>query len=216
MMVRMMGEMTRTPKAAGATLVVAPRHELCLDFANTVAWRGSEAAESLHGFAELLGWCKANGVLGSDASERAAHWSLKRPEEAATVFHDAIALRETMYRLFFKLAAGKAPDAREVAEVNQALERAPARRVLAHAEKGFGWRLDTDGRSAATLLAPVLWSSGDLLVSPDAARLRHCANDKCLWLFLDDSKNGSRRWCSMQACGNRAKAHRHYLKQKQG
>ena len=53
-----------------------------------------------------------------------------------------------------------------------------------------------------------------LFESPEVARIRHCANAKCLWLFLDDSKNGSRRWCSMQLCGNRAKAHRHYLRGK--
>jgi predicted RNA-binding Zn ribbon-like protein len=46
--------------------------------------------------------------------------------------------------------------------------------------------------------------------------VRECANDKCLWLFLDDSKNGTRRWCSMSACGNRAKAHRHYARLKRG
>jgi|SRR5271157_261720 len=206
--------MARTPKANGAGLVVAPRRELCLDFANTVAWRGSEPAESLHGFADLLRWSESNGVLGGDGFDRVGRWSMKHPGEAAAMFQDAVALRETIYRIFFRIAAGKAPDARDVGEVNRALERAPARRVLVHADKGFGWRLDPDARSAAALLAPVLWSAGDLLVSPDAARLRHCSNDKCLWLFLDESKNGSRRWCSMQACGNRAKAHRHYLRQK--
>ena len=45
-------------------------------------------------------------------------------------------------------------------------------------------------------------------------RVRRCANDVCLWLFLDDSKSGNRRWCSMSACGNRAKAHRHYARKK--
>jgi predicted RNA-binding Zn ribbon-like protein len=52
-------------------------------------------------------------------------------------------------------------------------------------------------------------------VSPDVGRLRHCLNDQCGWLFMDDSKNGSRRWCSMRSCGNRAKAQRHYLRSKQ-
>jgi predicted RNA-binding Zn ribbon-like protein len=66
------------------------------------------------------------------------------------------------------------------------------------------------------MLAPVLWSAGDLLVGTRHARLRHCANERCLWLFVDESKGGTRRWCSMSACGNRAKAHRHYLKQKSG
>ena len=67
----------------------------------------------------------------------------------------------------------------------------------------------------AALLAPALWSAGDLLTGPQLARVRECANDKCLWLFLDESKNGTRRWCSMSACGNRAKAHRHYLRSKE-
>ena len=70
------------------------------------------------------------------------------------------------------------------------------------------------GASAGALLAPVLWSAADLLVGSQLARVRQCANPACGWLFLDNSKSGNRRWCSMSACGNRAKAHRHYLRQK--
>jgi predicted RNA-binding Zn ribbon-like protein len=44
--------------------------------------------------------------------------------------------------------------------------------------------------------------------------LRRCANPECLWLFIDASKSGNRRWCDMASCGNRAKAARHYLKRK--
>jgi len=57
-------------------------------------------------------------------------------------------------------------------------------------------------------------SAGDLLLGPKLARVRQCANPACRFLFLDDSKAGNRRWCSMAACGNRAKAHRHYLRRK--
>jgi len=64
------------------------------------------------------------------------------------------------------------------------------------------------------LLAPTLWSAADLLVGPQLQRVRQCANPACGWLFLDNSKSGNRRWCSMSACGNRAKAHRHYQRQK--
>jgi predicted RNA-binding Zn ribbon-like protein len=62
------------------------------------------------------------------------------------------------------------------------------------------------------MLAPVLWSAADLLVGGGHSRVRRCANSKCLWLFRDESKTGTRRWCDMAACGNRAKARRHYLK----
>jgi predicted RNA-binding Zn ribbon-like protein len=65
------------------------------------------------------------------------------------------------------------------------------------------------------LLAPVLWSAGDLLTGGRLSRVRQCANPACLWLFVDDSKAGTRRWCSMASCGNRAKANRHYARLKQ-
>jgi predicted RNA-binding Zn ribbon-like protein len=204
--------MKRTAKPPGGTLLVAPRRDLCLDFANTLGYRGGDAQESLHDFAELVGWCAANTLLTADGCERALRWSDQHPELAAAVFADAIAIREASYRIFFAIAARKVAEPRAVAAVNRALAAAPARRVLVRGNKGFGWQIDRDGFSAPALLAPVLWSAGDLMVSPDTIRLRHCSNEHCLWLFLDDSKNGSRRWCSMQACGNRAKAHRHYLR----
>jgi predicted RNA-binding Zn ribbon-like protein len=97
--------------------------------------------------------------------------------------------------------------------LNRELNEAAPRAFLEPAGGAFGWRIEAKP-SATGILAPVLWSAADLLVGIDSARLRECANQRCLWLFLDDSKNGSRRWCSMQACGNRAKAHRHYLRQK--
>src|SRR5580704_15548830 len=53
-------------------------------------------------------------------------------------------------------------------------------------------------------------AAGDLLAGPRLDRVRRCANPECGWLFLDDSRAGKRRWCSMQSCGNRAKARRHY------
>jgi predicted RNA-binding Zn ribbon-like protein len=60
------------------------------------------------------------------------------------------------------------------------------------------------------MLAPIVRGAADLLIGPDRARVRECGSDTCFWLFLDHSKNGTRRWCDMKVCGNRAKARRHY------
>ncbi len=204
--------MARTVKISGS--IVAPRRDLCLEFVNTLAWRGSAREESLHGFTDLARWCAANGMLAGDGADRAARWAEKNADEARVVFGESIALREALYRIFFAAAEHRPPGDGDIGLVNRALAGAPARRILAHRDRGFGWRIEREGFSAPALLGPVLWSAGDLIVGPDAARLRHCANDRCLWLFLDDSKNGSRRWCSMQSCGNRAKAHRHYVRMK--
>jgi len=204
--------MNRTAKLSGGAVLVAPRRDLCLDFANTLCYRGGDPQESLHDFGALVRWCAANATLTADACERALRWSDQHAEQAVATFADAIGIREASYRIFFAIAARRTPPPHAVAAVNHALDTAPARRVLVRGNKGFGWQIDRVGFSAPALLAPVLWSAGDLMVSPDTLRLRHCSNEQCLWLFLDESKNGSRRWCSMQACGNRAKAHRHYLR----
>jgi predicted RNA-binding Zn ribbon-like protein len=204
--------MNRTSNTSST--IVVPRRDLCIDFANTRYWRGSEPIETVHDFSEMVRWCETNAMLGREAAERALQCTEKHGRDAAVIFDDAIALRETIYRICFAIADDKTAEARDVAAVNAALDGAPERRVLAHRERAFGWRIDRDALSAAGLLAPVLWSAGDLIVSPEVERLRHCLNDQCGWLFMDDSKNGSRRWCSMRSCGNRAKAQRHYLRRK--
>ena len=206
---------------AGA-LVLAPRHDLCLDFANTLGWRGSAPAETLHGLPDLVKWCAAAGGLAAGATGGGgqwggAAWSERHPAQAAATFHRAIVLRETLYRIFHAVASGGAPADGDLIELNRALQETPARSTLERDGAGFGWRVEPKPAGGApALLAPALWSAGDLLAGAHLARVRECANGECLWLFLDESRNGTRRWCSMSACGNRAKAHRHYARLKGG
>ena len=198
---------------ASRNLIVAPRRDLGLEFANTLAWRGSVPTESLNGVGDLINWMAANRVLSERATGELGKWFEAHPAEAAKVFDAAIELRETIYRLLRSVAAHSLPAREDLRRLNGALGEAAPRTILERGEHGFGWRVEARP-TVAGLLAPILWSAADILVGPDSARVRQCANERCLWLFLDDSKNGSRRWCSMQACGNRAKAHRHYLRQK--
>jgi predicted RNA-binding Zn ribbon-like protein len=145
----------------------------------------------------------------------AAHWR-ERPRQAAGAFEEALALREAIYRIFGARAGGTSPAVSDVKALNAALARAPTRDQLHRTREGFSGQVERPRPEIAHLLAPVLWSAGDLLVGPKLAKVRACANEKCQWLFLDDSKSGTRRWCSMSMCGNRAKAHRHYARQKHG
>ena len=194
--------------------IVAPRNAMCLDFANTLAWRGSSPAESLHGFADLTKWCADTGLIPARLSRQIRKWPDKHPKRAAEIFEEAIALRETIYRVFHSVASGANPEEADLELLSRALADAPLRTKILRTADGFGWQLADSKTTVSSLLGPVLWSAGDLLIGPQLLKLRECSNDKCLWLFIDDSKNGTRRWCSMQSCGNRAKAHRHYLRQK--
>ena len=110
------------------------------------------------------------------------------------------------------LGATKTPAATDIEALNDLLAASPARTTLRRERNGFSWDVDMRGSTALGQLAPVLWSAGDLLTGGKLDKVRRCANPECGWLFFDDSRAGKRRWCSMQACGNRAKARRHYHK----
>jgi predicted RNA-binding Zn ribbon-like protein len=180
----------------------APPDDACLGFVNTRYWRGSaEPTETLATPRAVLEWAASAPLLGG-LSER-----------DATIWHESlIALREVLFRLLAAAATATAPAAGDLAAFNAALAEAPARRRLA----GDAYEVEAAGGSVPRLLAPVLWSAADLLAGRRRAHLRQCANPDCGWMFLDDSKSGNRRWCMMSACGNRAKARRHYLKKKAG
>lgn len=199
-------------------LIPAPPEELCLAFANTLSWRGRPSrTESLHDYAGLLAWLGREAKLPAELL-LAAHAAARAGSPAAeAVFGEAIALREAVYRLFSNLIAAGPPAAADTAEdmarLNRALAQAPGRVRLTAAGAGYAWSCDPP-IAAPGLLTPVLWSAADLLTRADHSRLRRCANDACLWLFLDQSKAGRRRWCDMSSCGNRAKAQRHYRKTK--
>jgi predicted RNA-binding Zn ribbon-like protein len=208
--------MTVSRHPIGATAqIAAPGDGLCLDFVNTLFWRGTESpTEELTGFQPLLGWLEAKSGHDGKILESAKTWSAREPAKADMLLAEAIRLREAIHRIFAAAASGQPLPATDFEIVNRALEKAPARRKLAPS-KG-SWEIPWSAVSAPALLAPVLWSAADLILSRNRKRIRQCSNEKCLYLFIDESKNGTRRWCDMSSCGNRAKAHRHLLRKKQG
>ena len=190
--------------------IPASREDLAIEFANTLCWRGSEApAEGLADLPALLLWLGRAGV--PEAMLAAAG----RPGRSAALFAEAIALREAIYRIFSDLAEGRAAAEADLSQLNAALAEAPPRTRLLRDDDAYAWAAEATASGAAALLAPVLWSAADLLARTARLRIRRCANRQCLWLFIDRSKAGTRRWCDMAACGNRAKAQRHYRKARQ-
>jgi len=207
--------MTQPSRRVAGHLVPGFPDDLCLGFGNTRYYRGGDApTETLGDLDALLAWCRSAALLPA-VGERALRRAWREDAAGTEAFRDALALRETIYRIFFSTAESKAPAPADLDALNHGLLAAPERNGVARAGSGFAWRVRPIERpSVPALLAPVVWSAANLLTGPRLARVRHCANERCLWLFLDDSKSGTRRWCSMSACGNRAKAHRHYVRQK--
>ncbi|MCV3239323.1 CGNR zinc finger domain-containing protein [Mesorhizobium sp. ZC-5] len=206
--------MTVSRHQAVTTVIVAPPEGLCLDFVNTRYWRGSPVpTDELTSFPPLLGWLKAKSGVDETLLKSADAQSKTEPAKAEDLLSEAISLREALHRLFAAAATDRPLLAADFIVVNSALAEAPPRRKLASADGG--WEVSWSSVSMPALLASVLWSAADLLLARNDRRIRQCANEKCRFLFIDESKNGTRRWCDMSSCGNRAKARRHLLKKKQ-
>jgi predicted RNA-binding Zn ribbon-like protein len=185
---------------------------LCLDYANTADWHASDQpVERLTSYAEFVSWSRQAGVLTENQAKRLLRRAADRPEEARVVMNRAIALREAIYEIFAAVAHGQAPQATDLTALNAALSEMLTRSQIAPTETGFAWQWAGEQDTLDRPLWSVARSAADLLTSDELRRVGQCADDRgCGWLFLDTSRNHTRRWCSIKDCGNRAKAQRHY------
>ncbi len=194
---------------------------LCLDFANTVSGiRVTAPRDRLHDYVDLVSWGRQAGAVSQPQARRLLAEARRRPADAGRVFREAIALREALFRAFLAFAQDREPGKADLDVFNAALGRALAHRRIHRGERccALGWE-EVPGALDAVLW-PVAASAAELLVSgDDLERVKVCGlyeSDECGWLFLDQTKSRTRRWCSMDDCGNRAKARRHYQKVKAG
>ena len=182
---------------------------LCLDFANTVGDRGTgQPSEHLGSYGDFLAWAEQAGATTARAARGLRRAAAARRAQARQVLADAIRLREALYRVFAAAATGRTPRAPDLAIVNAALPAAFERSRLVPSQGGFTLAAGVREDDLAAPLTPVVRSAVDLLVSPEADRVRTCAATACAWLFLDTTKNRARRWCDMKTCGNREKVRR--------
>jgi predicted RNA-binding Zn ribbon-like protein len=143
-----------------------------------------------------------------------ARLAASRPVEAREALTNATELREAMYGLFAAIANRRAPRPADLAALNEQVPAAFTRsRVVDRdrrlgADRRFVLTCDADSGDLRAPLVAVTRSAVDLLTSSDIERVRTCAAETCVWLFLDLTKNRTRRWCDMKVCGNRAKVRR--------
>jgi predicted RNA-binding Zn ribbon-like protein len=187
--------------------------ELCLAFTDTVDWRkGEHSQDLLTSYADLVVWGRDVGILTDEGAEHLLQQAKHRQAEANAVFERAIVLREAIYRIFEAVAGERSPESKDVDILNGGLSEALARLQLVPTGEGFAWDWTDPDDALDRMLWPVVRLAADLLTSQRLKRVGQCPG--CGWLFLDASRNRSRRWCTMEVCGNRAKARRHYERQK--
>jgi predicted RNA-binding Zn ribbon-like protein len=186
-----------------------------LDFANTVDWHaGPNPEDKLLGYADLVEWSRQAGLVDDDEAAALVAEAVARPAEAAAALARAREVRELVYDVFAAVASGETPDGAGLARLNGELAAALGQARLVAGDGGFVWGWAPRGTALDAMLRPILRDAAELLTSPELDRVGQCAGDPCGWLFLDTSRNRSRRWCDMRDCGNRAKAQRHYRRQR--
>ena len=188
----------------------------CLDFANTVGGkRGATTREYLNSYADFVSWCKQAGLLNGPAAEALVGRASRRPDDSAGALRRAIALRETIYGIFAAVASHKSPKVSDLDQLNAELSAHLGRLRVAAGRRGFEWTWAGADAALDQPLGPIARAAANLLTTPHALeRVRQCEGDRCGWLFVDSTKNHSRRWCVMSDCGNVAKVRRFRLKQR--
>ncbi len=184
-----------------------------LDFANTVGGSRARPTEHLHAYGDLLDWGRQAGVLDDASRRRLARAAEARPQEATRTLRRALELREAIFRAFDARARGRPEPGEAIATIDREARAAAAHRALRRTSDGIAQAWDDDGRLDRPMW-PVAVAAAELLLSSTARVVKECASETCDWLFIDRSRNRSRRWCDMNECGNRAKARRFYARRR--
>jgi len=187
-----------------------PGGALCLDFCNSgQSARGPSGAEWIAGFSELVDWLEAAGAITPGQAGGLRRAAAASPRAAAQVWGRAIRFREALFRVLNAKAEGGAVARKDLSDIEAEYARAAPFARLSRTGKGYRWSLDPSAAALDAALQPLVESAVSLLTSAKIERLRRCGNSTCYWLFIDETKNHSRRWCEMASCGNVVKVRRH-------
>lgn len=188
---------------------------LCLDLANTLDPRVDPATDRDHlgsDYAGLLAWAAYAGLLQDPEVEDLLAAAARAPSDAAQVLTEVRQLRAAVIAVFDP--PGGHPKREDLDELRDRYVAARAAAILTGDHDGVTWRWPRPATDLAAPLWPMSVSAVDLLTSPAHARVRVCDGERCGSLFVDRTRNGSRRWCLMRYCGNVGKSRRQAAKRR--
>ncbi|MFZ0744235.1 MAG: ABATE domain-containing protein [Terracidiphilus sp.] len=173
-----------------------------LDFLNTRPVLAQGPTELLRDFHALERWFIASGIVSSPRAKSLLR-SWRHSTEAAAFLGDLLKFRERLRDAVLRMEGGSAPSDAFIRELNADLRQYPPTTVLRKREGRIVRESLFDPRQLADLWTPFFDAAADLVSEPEMQRLRQC--EACVVHFFDTSKKGSRRWCSMNICGNKHK-----------
>jgi predicted RNA-binding Zn ribbon-like protein len=196
------------PPSRAATLTMIGG-ELALDFANTSSGRGSnEWQDHLQAPGDVADWAGHARVMPPEDAVWLKAAAKADPGLGDRLLRAALELREDIYALGVELAARRAAPAAAIDHIRALHARCLEQAQLAPFGAHFAWSWRAVNSPVEAVLGPISLSALTTLLQADLTRIKQCQGEKCGWLFLDTTKNKSRRWCEMEVCGNRAKQKR--------
>jgi len=174
-----------------------------LDLVNTLDWRfGAKGPEDLlTSYDDLVRFTQQSKLLSlrPPATRSAGARALQRSTE----------LREALAEIFYSQLDGRKPSTEARHRLERYFKEARLRQMLNWKQSPrLKWEWPAHAINAELPLWALALNASDLMTSEAVHRVRACDNPECRWLFLDTSKNHTRRWCDMKLCGNRMKARR--------
>ncbi|HEY0457949.1 MAG TPA: CGNR zinc finger domain-containing protein [Pyrinomonadaceae bacterium] len=187
---------------------------LFLDFVNTQKMRGGESFETLETFADFLAWTTAVNLLEiNGAEELFEKW--RAAESIGEILEEIQGFRNLLRATAENIAGDKKISDEAIQAINANLKKQCGFTEIERGEKDFEKRFRFDLSEPLKLLHPIAESAADFLCYANFDFLRKCESASCVLYFYDTTKNHRRRWCSMKACGNQAKAAAFYRRKKQ-
>jgi len=180
-----------------------------LDLINTLDWRFREEPppeELLNDFDDLAHFVEQSGLMSNVQVRRMLR--NVSANKGGQVIESVRELREAAARVLYAVLDGKDPSASSVKLLERYFREARESQHLHWNGNKLAWELTQSPAPAELLLWLLSLRAAELMTSDEMHSLRECGNAECRWLFLDTSKNHTRRWCDMKICGNRMKARR--------
>ena len=186
---------------------------LSLDFVNTKIAENGVPKDLLEGAADLAAWAVAVKLLDvPHAKELAKLW---QETESREEFEAVLRFRKVLHSLVVAIARSESVTPLTLREINTQLRELKGYTEVLRSDEGFTKRFVLEIHAPSQLLGPVAEAASNLLCYGNPAYVKKCENPACVLYFYDGTKNHSRRWCSMKACGNRTKVAAFYQRQRQ-
>lgn len=186
-----------------------------LDFVNTASkWSSAAPVDRLDGAAGFAEWARIAGLLDEAGHDKALAAIQNDPAGAAALYEEAQRFRAALRRIFEAAIAQVAPSQDDLALLGRWRAEAARHSVLAPVNGKIERRLDETAPALERPLFAIAEAAESLLVDGPLERIHACGGERCEWMFVDLSRNGRRRWCSMATCGNEAKVKEFRLRKK--